>query len=142
MDDKTGIFTFRELIEKTGSSGRIENDRDWARDAIAYQARQTIIARLVPGRMYVIAITALHEDEGALDIRMEQKVLIALSDWTEADVGDCVVGEEDFLEARRSEFRRGLAIRVLRVVPDGRAECLSTTAQDLPEEALSEVADG
>ena len=105
MDDKTGIFTFRELVEKTGSSGQVESWLNWARASIAYQARQTIIARLFPGRMCLIVITTLHEDEGALDIRLEQKVLIALSDWTEAEVGDCVVGEEDFQEA--FEMRAG-----------------------------------
>lgn len=99
MDEKTGIFTFRRQIDKAHDSGRVKSMLDWARESIAYQARQTIVARLFPSRMYVIAITSLYEDEGSLDIRMEQKVLIALSDWTEAEVGDCVVGEEDFQEA-------------------------------------------
>ena len=100
MDDKTGIFTFTGTIDKSHdgeiTKGRVQREKD----RMLRQSQYQIGERMDPGKMYVVAMTPLHEGDRLLTIDLGIKVLIALSNWTDAEIGDCVVWDGDDMLAR------------------------------------------
>ena len=108
MDDKTGIFTFTHEVSKRQSGIEIKRKVEWAKQYLDRQAQDVIVKCISSGRLYIVARTETYIDRGGHPsdlIRLMQRALVALSDWTDAQVGDCVVGEEGFLEA--FEMRSG-----------------------------------
>ena len=100
MDDKTGIFTFTGTVDKSHDRETTKGRGEREKDRILRQAQYQIGYRITPGKMFVVSMTSVHEAERLYAINLEQKLLIVLSDWTDAQVGDCVVWDGDEMLAR------------------------------------------
>lgn len=100
MDEKTGIFTFTGTIDKSHDGAITQGWVEREKDRILRQAQYHIGYRVAPGKLFVISMTSTHKEERLYTINLEQKLLIALSDWTDAQVGDCVVWDGDDMLAR------------------------------------------
>lgn len=95
MEQKTGIFiTERQFVAKSGTEAASERDLDYVKRLVEGLVAGKV-AGIGPGRLFVVAIADLDVADWGSEIKIEQQVLIALLDYADAEVGDCVVwGDE------------------------------------------------
>lgn len=123
MNDKTGIFTFSHEVSKQQSDVEIARKVEWANDHCQRRAYAAITDGVSPGRMFMAACTesVVDYDRDPDVIVVRQKALVALLDWRDAQVGDCVVWDD--LDERQM-VKLG---EVWRFVPHGQFPAVPST---------------